>query len=150
VDLRIDSEGGMLFGAISICLALEEHDGVVTTIVTGQAYSAAFLVAAAGDWRHVDRRAGMMIHHPHPRSAEDSADVANALVEYSGQPPKVVRAWLDGEKAFAPADALHLGIADSIVDCDGPRSVRLRPLAKRQPAAWLKLWRDFCERLDLR
>jgi ATP-dependent Clp protease, protease subunit len=150
VDLRINSRGGQLFGAIKILLELEEHVGVVTTTITGEACSAAFLVAAAGDWRQVDRRGAMMVHHPRPRSAEVSADIVAAVGGYSGQPPTVVRGWLDAEHAFSPAEAKRLGIVDSVVDVDAPRPVRLRPLTKRRPAAWLKPWREFCERLDLR
>jgi ATP-dependent protease ClpP protease subunit len=141
---------GKLWGAIAICLEIEEHDRPVTTFIVNEANSAAGLVAMAGDLRRIDRGGMVLVHHPRPRSAEGSADVLNAVVGYSGQPPTIVRNWLDFEQTFSATEARRVGLVDSVIDADGPQPVRLTPLTKRRPAAWLKPWREFCERLDLR
>ncbi len=150
VELRINSSGGKLWGAIKICMEIEEAAGSVSTVVAGEANSAAALIAMAGDFRRIDRRGAMLVHHPRPRSAEGTLDVLRAIAGYSGQPTRVVRGWLDAEQTFTAVEAQRLGIVDSIVDVDGPRPVRLTPLAKRQPALWLRPWRDLLERNDLR
>ena len=150
VELRIDSHGGKLWGAIAVCLEIEEHDRPVTTVVLSEANSAAGLIAMAGDLRYIDRHGVMLVHHPRPRTAEAASDVLNAIVTCSGQPPTVVRGWLDAEQTFIAAEAKRAGIVDSVIDANGSRPVRLKPVPKRTPAAWLRPLGDFCERLDLR
>jgi ATP-dependent protease ClpP protease subunit len=150
VELRIDSMGGKLFGAMLVCMEIEEHDRPVTTVVVGEASSAAALVTMAGDFRSIDRHGAMLVHWPQPRSLESTLDVLRAIEKYSGQPSMVVRGWLNEEKNFTADEAKRAGIVDSIIDVHGSRPVRLRPVTKRTPAPWLNPWREFCERLDLR
>jgi ATP-dependent protease ClpP protease subunit len=148
IDLRIDSEGGKLGAAIRICLEIEEHDAPVFATVTGQASSAAGLVAMAADLRRIDRRGLMLIHHASRRSA--SADALAAIAEYSGQPQSTVRGWMDAERTFDAHEALAAGLVDRIVSVSAGPTVFVREPVKRAPTKWLRSWREDFERLDLR
>jgi hypothetical protein len=102
VELRIDSHGGKLWGAILVALEIEEHNRAVTSVVVGEASSAAALIAMSADFRRIDRRGAMLVHWPRPRSVESGLDVLRAITGYSGQPSRVVRGWLDEEQTSTP------------------------------------------------
>jgi hypothetical protein len=67
--------------------------------------SAVLLVALGGDVRRIVRGGVTMIHHPSPRSADASANVLEALVEYTARQPAEVRAWMDCDKTFDAGEA---------------------------------------------
>jgi ATP-dependent protease ClpP protease subunit len=150
IDLRIDSPGGVLFAAIIIAMAFEEHDQPIFTTVFGEACGAAFLVAIAADRRRIDRRGALMIHHPSPSSIDATRDVLEAIVTYSGQRPAAARAWMDREATFDAEAAKRAGLMDAIIDAAASEPVRLVPIPKRRPTRWLRSYRDLCERRDLR
>ena len=91
-----------------------------------------------------------MIHHPSPPSIDATRDVLEAIVAYSGQRPAAARTWMDREATFDAEAAKRAGLVDAIIDAAAPEPVRLVPIPKRRPTKWLRSWRDFCERLDLR
>ena len=156
IDLRIDSPGGKFGAAIEVAMAIEEHDRAVVATVTGEACSAAGLVALAGDRRRIAPAGTLMLHYPsHPRGWPSSAERAeayqraeDAIAEYCGAPLMRIKAWLASERFFTAREAKAEGLVDSI-DA-GPLPVFLREPAKRAPRQWLREWRDFYERLALR
>jgi len=150
VDLRIDSSGGKFGVAIEICLEMEEHDRMVVTTITGEASSAAGLVAMAGDRRRIIRGGLMLLHHSSPFSMASSDGVAAAISEFTGQPRSVAWRWMNAEKTFDAIEAKAAGLVDDIVGAELLPTVFLREPKKRQPTAWLRRWREDFERLDLR
>ena len=62
IDLLINSEGGIVSGALSIIHAMKSVSKPVRTIVTGCAYSCASLVAINGDYRECVPYSMFMIH----------------------------------------------------------------------------------------
>ena len=150
IDLRIDSEGGKLGAAIAICLEMEEHDRLAVTTITGQASSAAGLVAMSGDRRRITRDGLILVHHGSPYSMDGSDQLASAMSEFTGQPPSVAWQWMNAEKVFDALEAKAAGLVDEIVGADLLPTVFLREPKKRRPTAWLRQWRIDCERLDLR
>jgi ATP-dependent protease ClpP protease subunit len=150
VDLRINSHGGKLGCAIQIMLAMEDHDEIVFTTVTGQGNSAAGLVSAAGDVRRIDKRGLMLVHCPSPACPDTAADVRRAICEYTKQLPRYVAEWMAREKTFAADEAKAAGLVDRIIDTDAAETVSLWTPRKRPPAEWLKGYREIFEEFDLR
>lgn len=150
VDLRIDSEGGKLYAAVLIMLEIEESRSFVTTTVTGQANSAAGLVMMAGDRRRATKGALMLVHHASPFNIATADEIVGAIAEYTGAPRVTVWDWLRDEKTFGATEAKAAGLVDVIVGDDLSPTVFLKEPPKRRPAAWLRQWREDCERLDLR
>jgi ATP-dependent protease ClpP protease subunit len=149
LDLRISSPGGVFAAAIAILLETEEHDRWVATTVTGEACSAAAIVALGGDVRRIDRCSTMMLHYPTPPSRNAAAAVRAAVGEYTGRPEKEIRAWLAREKHFTAAEAVQLGLADRVIAADAPELVQARDPPRRR-AQWLRAWRETFEEFDLR
>lgn len=132
VDVRINSYGGVVADALAIYNALRRHKGDVTTNIDGIAYSAASLIAMAGQNINMAANAMMMIHAPWAiavGNANDmrlSADVlekfADAMVSSYSRDGKVdadlASDWLkDGEDHYFSADeAADAGLVDGITD----------------------------------
>lgn len=150
VDLRIDSEGGKFGSLLDILLEIEESSAPITTTIVGQACSAAGVLAIAGDVRRIDRSATIMLHYARPGSRQSALEMRELVREYTGQGMDDIIAWLAHERTFVAAEAVQCGLADRIVAADAPEPVRLREPRKRPPTKWLRDWREFAERLDLR
>ncbi len=150
IEIRIDSPGGKLGAAILVGLEIEEHDRLVLTTVTGQASSAAGLIAMLGDRRRIVRHGLVLCHHPAPYSSRASDDVAAAIAEATGQPLSVAWRWMNAEKTFDATEAKASGLVDEIAGADLLPTVFLREPKKRPPTAWLRPWREFFDRADLR
>ena len=156
IDLRIDSPGGIFGAAIEVAMAIEEHDRITLTTVTGEACSAAGLVALAGDRRRIAPTGTIMLHYPtQARGWSSAAERAESyqrmdrvIAEYTGASLATIKSWLAREHVFKAQEAKVEGLVDTI---DGGRlPVFLREPAKRAPRTWLREWRDFYERLALR
>ncbi len=150
VDLRIDSEGGKLGALITILLEVEEHASFVATTVVGRAYSAAGVLAIAGDLRRIGKASEVMLHYPTPASREAALSARQIAQHYTGAPMDDIIAWHARERYFTAPEAVQHGLADRIVQADAPEPVRLREPVKRRPAEWLREWRELFEQLDLR
>lgn len=156
IDLRIDSPGGIFGAAIEIAMAIEEHDRIVVTTVTGEACSAAGLVALAGDRRRIAPAAKLMLHYPsQPRGWSSAAERAESyqrmervIAEHCSAPLSTIKTWLSSERFFTARQAKAEGLVDTI-DAGG-LPVFLREPTKRAPRQWLREWRDFYERAALR
>ncbi|WP_428665060.1 ATP-dependent Clp protease proteolytic subunit [Reyranella sp.] len=160
VDLRINSPGGRYGSAIAIALEIEESAHAVVTTILGEACSAAALVALAGDQRRICEGGSMMVHFPAPSpryrtSADERARTAaehfRAICEYlPDAQPADVRQWMSEERHFTAREALAAGLVDRIASVSATPTVFVREPRKRAPTAWLRSWRDFHERHDLR
>lgn len=150
VDLRIDSPGGQYGAAVLICLAIEEHARPITTTICGQACSAAFLVAIAGDVRRIDHKGTMMTHYGSPPDPENASETRKAIHEMTGQPLERIAKWIAREKYFSADEALELGLVDRVIDMHAPEVVRLHEPQKRAPTLWLRGWRELLAQCDLR
>jgi ATP-dependent protease ClpP protease subunit len=117
VVLDINSGGGRFGSAVDICLDFEEHDKAIVVLISGEACSAAALVALAGDRRFACKRAQIMVHHPSaPKGASwswgpeeraaASAIVVDAIQAYVPAERSTVRKWMDAERYFGPREAL--------------------------------------------
>ena len=62
IDMLINSEGGIVSGALSIIHAMKSISKPVRTIVTGCAYSCASLIAINGDYRECVPYSMYMVH----------------------------------------------------------------------------------------
>lgn len=151
IDLRIDSSGGNFGAAIEICLEIEEHSAPVFTTIVGQAFSAAGVLAIAGDVRRIDRGGVVMLHYPSPPSREGTLRAREMVQEYTRQPMDDIITWLVRERPFTAADAVQHGLADRVIDASASEPVvRLWEAKKRAPTAWLRRYREDFERHDLR
>lgn len=156
IHLRIDSPGGTFGAAIEVAMAIEEHDKAVVATVTGEACSAAGLVALAGDRRRIAPAGTLMLHYPsQPRGwssvgerAESYRRMERVIAEYCSAPLSTIKTWLGSERFFTAGEAKAEGLVDTI-DA-GPLPVFLKEPAKRAPRKWLREWRDFYERAALR
>lgn len=136
VDVEINSYGGEVDPAAEIYTALRSYKGNVTTKITSAAYSAASIIAMAGDVVQISPTAQLMIHessggaegnkHAMQRAGNmmDATDkaIANSYAAKSGRP---VEDFLDlmAEETWLPAqEAKDLGLVDEIMTFDEPNA----------------------------
>lgn len=83
LTVRINSKGGEVGYALSIYQALREHNGKVTTIVDGYAYSCASWILLAGEDRQIMPGGVVMTHNPGMYTYHDSEEsFASALNQW--------------------------------------------------------------------
>jgi len=83
LTVRINSKGGEVGYALSIYQTLIEHNGKVTTIVDGYAYSCASWILLAGEDRHIMPGGVVMTHNPWIYCALNSeADFESTLQQW--------------------------------------------------------------------
>jgi len=132
LTVRINSVGGSVADGIAIFNALRRHDGSVTVEVDAVAYSAASLIAMAGDTVIMADNGMLMVHAPMTFASGNSkalrrqadvldkyADAMNSAYVRSGGPSKdVIDGWLkDGEDHYFTAqEALDLGMIDDTTE----------------------------------
>ncbi len=130
INVRINSTGGIVADAVAIFNALLRHPASVTVDVDGVAFSAASLIAMAGDTVRMASNALMMIHAPSTFAEGNAADMERARrtldrfaavmassYQRAGRiAADVVNGWLsDGEDHYFTADeALSIGLADEV------------------------------------
>ena len=129
INVRINSGGGIVADALAIYNALDRRGNVIVD-VDGIAFSAASLIAMAGETVRMAENALLMIHAPHTIAAGNERDMQRAqqtLARYrqamtssyvrSGRvDEEKVTAWLkDGEDHyFTASEAIEEGLADEI------------------------------------
>lgn len=133
LTLRINSPGGDVVVAADMYSALREYAqtrGPITAYVSGQAASAASLIAMAADRVVIGELATIMIHNPWTIAVGNAADmrrIANALEQIqegmigvyqrrTGLPRDEVVALLDNETWMSADKAMALGFADARFD----------------------------------
>lgn len=80
MNVWINSKGGELGYTLSVYNALMEHDGKVTTIVEGYAYSCASWLMLAGTEREIVPGGIVMAHNPIIDAAINSEDAFNRIM----------------------------------------------------------------------
>lgn len=137
--VRLSSPGGDLIHGIAIMNLLRDYPGDVTVEVVGVAASAASFVAMGGDRVVMNPGSFLMIHNPvtvvygeasQMQSTAEAltkmeTEMANVYVQAmrkrkkyedkeAGELSDMVRAWMNAETWFTPAEALEHGFADEI------------------------------------
>lgn len=136
VTVRINSPGGLAYDGLQIYNALANHEGHVTTINEGLAYSAASIVFMAGDRRIVHEASDFGIHRSHGVAignlnqmlavAQFLENLDNHLISIytaaTGQSEAQIVAWLEGTTGgdmgtlFSGSEAVEAGFADSMIE----------------------------------
>lgn len=132
MDVRINSYGGVVADALAIYNALRRYKGEVTTYIDGIAYSAASMIAMAGENINMAANAMMMIHAPwgvavgNANELRVSAEIldkfSEAMVGSYTRGGEVdaglVSDWLqDGNDHYFSADeAVEAGLVDEVTD----------------------------------
>lgn len=133
INVRINSDGGVVSDGLSIYNALKRHAATVRVTVDGIAASIASLIAMAGDSVAMYANTMLMVHAPmsgawgnapHLRRQADVLDTwAKAMQEsYSartGKPKEIEALLTDGlDHYFTASEALAFGFIDSIADAE--------------------------------
>lgn len=132
VNVDINSGGGLSFDGVSIYNAFAQHDGVVTTKITGIAASAAATIFEAGDKRIIAANGTLMIHRNwgvgigNKKVLLDLADFLDQMdsqlaATYSARTGRKLETMLklmEGEvdgTTFSGQAAVDAGFADSVM-----------------------------------
>lgn len=130
IDLRINSDGGVVTDARAMYNLLVEHEAKIVTHVDGIAASAASFVAMAGEEIVIAEGGFVMIHNARGVTwgeAEDHRRMADVLDNVNGtiidtyeartkQDKKKIKKWMDEETWFNGKEAVANGFADRIVE----------------------------------
>ena len=125
----INSGGGDCFAASQIFTMLKEYKGKVTVKIDGVAFSAASVIAMAGDKVQMSPTAMMMIHNPatmifgEVQDLEDAIDmlnevksgIINAYVGKTGLPRDELSQMMDDTTNMSALRAVELGFADEML-----------------------------------
>jgi len=130
INVRINSDGGVVSDGLAIYNALVNHPATVDVTVDGIAASVASLIAMAGKTRRMQSNALMMIHGPSSgawgfaptlrRTADMLDTIADAmLTSYSARAIDAAQigTWLKDEQDhwLTAAQAVEAGLADDVV-----------------------------------
>lgn len=144
----IDSYGGDVNAAASIYTALMEYTGAVTVKIEGAAYSAASVIAMAGEKVYMSPLATMMIHMAwtsaqdnasglrHTANILDEVDEAliNAYTLKTGRTRGEIRALLEADDRrgtwMSAARAIELGFADGMLYAPDSREAQEKIVAR--------------------
>lgn len=147
VEVSINSAGGSFFDGASIYAALKQHRQPVTVEVVGLAFSAASLIAVAGDRVKMSPASSFGIHRSATVASGNVDAIKDAqnwlekidgiLVEAyrdkTGHSEEQIREWLIGDNRdgslWNAEEAVELGFADEIT---GQSKAKPKAVAKRQ------------------
>jgi ATP-dependent protease ClpP protease subunit len=133
IDLRVNSPGGLVFDAVAIYTALQQHSARVDVRIDGIAASAASFIAQAGDTITIAKPARMMIHDAqgftiggpaeHAEMLALLDDLSDMIAEiYADRAGGTVADWREPMRAttwYSAAAAVEAGLADTIAGDDG-------------------------------
>ena len=136
IEVEINTPGGSVPHAMSIFNAMVEHEGNITTQITGQAASAGMIVASGGDRVIANETASVMLHPanliflallPDDRDFIDFANEAidkasdqirDMLATRSGQTPKAIEDLMQAKNGkgttLTATEAFDLGLVDEV------------------------------------
>lgn len=146
VEVQINSPGGDMFEGIGIYNILREHPQPITVKVMGMAASAASVIAMAGDVVEIGAASFLMIHncwvlaagnrHDMRETADFLEPFDTAMVDVyasrSGQDPKAIAKWMDGETFMSGSQAIERGFADALLASDQVKTDPAAQAADRQ------------------
>lgn len=129
IDLRLNSDGGVVTDARAMYNLLVEHKAKVHVHIDGIAASAASFLAMAGDEIEIAEGGFVMIHNAYgvtKGQAEDHRRMADVLDAMNGTIRKTycartgnsdanLKKWMDAETWFDGNEAVANGFADRIV-----------------------------------
>ncbi|WP_105567135.1 head maturation protease, ClpP-related [Microbacterium halophytorum] len=130
IQLRINSPGGVIYGAIAIMNALVRHPARVTATIDGLAASAGTVVMLAAEEIAIGRGAEIMIHDaasgiwgqsPDLRKEADSLDrISNTIGElYAARAGGTLEDWraaMREETWYTADEALAAGLVDRVLN----------------------------------
>lgn len=163
IDLRINSDGGVVTDARAIYNLLVEHPANVITHIDGIAASAASFIAMAGKEIEIAEGGFVMIHNARGvtigeaedhRRMGDVLDTMNKTIRetYAARTRNSddkLKKWMDAETWFDGKDAVKNGFADRIVEnMKVAASIRSPDLFKNLPSALLPRRAAAAARLD--
>lgn len=128
IDVRINSPGGSVFEGLAIYNQLKQHPAKVHVKIDGVALSMASVIAMAGDDIEMAENGLMMLHNPRGAVSGESKDMRRiammmdkaregmikAYVDKSGSDREEIEALIDAETWLDSADALSVGLIDSV------------------------------------
>lgn len=132
IDVYINSLGGLAYDGLSIYNELTRHDGRVEVTITGVAFSAASIIAMAGDVIRMHEASDIGIHRASTFAYGNKSTMIDAsqwlenldqhLIDiYSartGASRSQVEQWLDGVDdgtLWRAKDAVEIGFADELI-----------------------------------
>ena len=133
INVRIDSDGGVVTDGLAIFNALKSHPARVEVTIDGVAASIASLIAQAGDTRRVYKNSTMMIHGPMSGAWGFADDMRNAaemldtmaaamLTSYAERAadPDLIASHLSDRRDhwFTASQMIDAGLADVVIDAN--------------------------------
>lgn len=129
LEIGINSGGGEVDAANEIYTALRNYPGKVITQIESSAYSAASIIAMAGDKVQISPVAQLMIHNASTYAGGNHNDldktsnalkstdkaIAKAYSVKTGRPVEKFLALMDEETWINADDALELGLVDEVM-----------------------------------
>jgi ATP-dependent protease ClpP protease subunit len=130
IDLRINSDGGVVTDARAMYNLLVEHPAKVIAHIDGIAASAASFLAMAGEQILIAEGGFVMIHNArgvtigeaedHDRMAgvlrQVNQTIVDTYVARTNQDAKQIKKWMDAETWFTGKEAVANGFADKMVE----------------------------------
>lgn len=130
IDLRINSDGGIVTDARAIYSLLNEHPAKIVTHIDGIAASAASIVAMVGAEILIAEGGFVMIHNARMGVWGEAADlergatvlrtvnetVIETYAARTGNSAKKIADWMDAETWFTGTEAVKNGFADRVVE----------------------------------
>lgn len=137
VNVFINSPGGSVFEGIAIYNLLARHKGDVTVHIDGAAFSAASLIAMAGDTIKMAENAMMMIHNPWAIGIGNASEMrslaalldkiggslATSYVARTGKSTDEIVKMLNDETWFDAKEAVEQKFADEVVPSKTPQAL---------------------------
>mgnify|MGYP003133080582 CR=1 FL=1 len=130
INVRINSEGGLISDGKAIYNALVHHPAEVDVLIEGIALSSASFIAMAGDTIRMAENADFMIHDPRVFMAGTAEDlrkeaevldtqrdqIANTYAKRTDIALDDLKEWMADETWFTAESALDAGFIDEIVE----------------------------------
>ena len=146
ISVWINSEGGDCFAAAEIYNALKAYRGKVTVKVDAVAFSAASVIAMAGDVVEISPVGLLMIHNPFSWTEGDSAEmraaadmldevketIINAYELKTKLPRKKLAQMMDDETFLHAQASVELGFADKIIGEANQQASQAKISSRRQ------------------
>ena len=146
ITVWINSEGGDCFAASEIYNALKAYDGKVTVKIDAVAFSAASVIAMAGDSVEISPVGLIMIHNPFSWTEGDSAEMRTVANQLDEVKESIINAYelkthlsrtklakmMDEETFIHARKAVELGFADKIIGEENQRASQAKMSSRRQ------------------